>query len=270
MVALLKNLITLSTKLSLIVENTKELINNEYYSTEPRLNRKVHRATIAEAVATNQRFPVFTELKFSTPVDGPIKDSSLENAKNMINTYSNSLTSGLSIITEPKYFFGSLDYLDYATSYVPGNIPILMKDFVIHPIQVECAKKFGASTILLISRILTDETQQELIDLAHSIDLEVLLEVNTTLEMTEALESDVTLIGINNRNLSTMEVSLDTTEEILRSVNKKGKKILSLSGINTKEDASKVKRAGSDGILVGSSIMRSESPLQLIEELSKV
>lgn len=258
----------LSTKLSLIVENTKKLINNEYYSAEPRLNSKVQRKTIAEAIETNQRFPVFTELKFSTPVDGPLKEASLETAENMITNYSNSVTSGLSILTEPTYFFGSLDYLDYATSNVPGTIPILMKDFVIHPIQLECAKKFGASTILLISRILSDKTQQELINLATDMDLEILLEVNNVLEMVKALKTDVSMIGINNRNLSTMKVSLETTEEILRSVDKKGKKIISLSGIKTKNDATRVKNAGADGILVGSSIMKSDNPLELIEELS--
>ena len=129
---ILGNVSDLSNKLSLILENTRELINNDYYSATPRLNSKIQRATIAEAIATSQNFPVFTELKFSTPVDGPIKESSLETAKNIVNTYSNSLTRGLSIITEPTYFFGSLDYLDYATSYVPATIPILMKDFIIH------------------------------------------------------------------------------------------------------------------------------------------
>ena len=145
-----------------------------------------------------------------------------------------------------------------------------MKDFIFDPVQIDCAKRYGASSILLITRILTDDTQQELIEYAHKLHLEVLLEVNTRQEFESALQSKADILGINNRNLSTMEISLKTTEDLLQGIDKNNKFILSLSGINTVEDAMRIKHAGADGILVGSALMSSPDPRFLINQLAKI
>lgn len=260
----------LSNKLLSIVQNTKNLIDNGYYSDSPKLIHKYNRSSITEAINKCRCFPVIAELKFSTPITNLLNKPTLDTAKNKLIDYAESSICGISILTEPDYFSGSLEYLDYATATINYKIPILMKDFIIDSQQIDCAKKFGASSILLISSILTDNLQQKLIDYATNQNLEVLLEVNNKEEFSKALDSSVTLIGINNRNLRTMEVLIETTENLLKFRDKKEKKILSLSGINNSNDVLRVKKAGADGVLVGSNLMASSNVTSLINKFTHV
>ena len=267
---ILINSTALANRLSLIVKSTKQLVRAGYYQPIPIFLPIKSRRTIVEGILTSGNFPVLAELKFTTPNSRPFKESSLQEAKSILDTYTSSSVCGLSILTEPNFFRGSLAYLNYASVTVASHIPILMKDFIIDPVQIDCAKRYGASSILLITRILTDDIQQELIEYAHKLHLEVLLEVNTKQELEKALQSKADILGINNRNLSSMEISLKTTEDLLLEVDKNNKLILSLSGINTAEDAIRMKRAGADGILVGSALMSSPDPTLLINQLSKI
>lgn len=260
----------LSNKLLAIVQNTQKLLDDGYYSTSPKFIHQYNRLTIIESINRCKSFPVIAELKFSTPTTSLHHRSSFDSAKDKLSKYSQAPICGISVLTEPDFFSGSLEYLDYATATIQPEIPILMKDFIRDPLQIDCAKNFGASTILLISSILSEDNLNKLIDYANKQNLEVVLEVNTKKELFDALESPVNLIGINNRNLRTMEVSIETTEILLQLVNKKGKKILSLSGINNIDDVLRVKKAGADGILVGSSLMSSIDVKSLIDQFSHV
>ena len=268
--AILIDLEHLSNKLLAIVQNTRNLLDKGYYSNQAKFIHQYNRSTIIDAINKCKGFPVIAELKFSTPVTSLHHEPTFDSAKNRLAEYARSSICGISILTEPDFFSGSLEYLDYATATVETEIPILMKDFIIDPLQIDCAKNFGASSILLISSILTKDNLQKLINYAFKQNLEVLLEVNNEDELNKALESSVNLIGINNRNLSTMKVTLDTTENLLKLVNKKGKKIISLSGINNINDVIKMKKAGADGILVGSSLMSSSDSKSLIKEFTTV
>lgn len=267
---ILSNVTVLSNKLQPIVANTTNLITNGYYAYRPQYESKKNRSKIFEALKKSNKYPVLAELKFSTPTNGLLKDSSIKNTKDVLKIYSDSTVCGLSILTEPDFFHGSLEYLDLATSVIDKDIPILMKDFIISYDQITCAKNLGASTVLLISKILTEKTLEKLIDYTHNLNLEVLLEVNSKEELNYAVKTNVNVIGINNRNLNTMNLTLDTTEDLLKDFTKKSQKILSLSGITTTDDVHKVKKAGADGILVGSALMKSANPKGLINQFSEV
>jgi indole-3-glycerol phosphate synthase len=167
---------------------------------------------------------------------------------------------GISVLTEPLHFKGELDAIRRVREAVEA--PILMKDIVIDPVQVEAASSTGADVILLIKAIFDRGHSlyglDEMIALAHGKGLEVLLEAHTDQEFRGALESDADLIGINNRNLKTLEVDLGVTERILEGCDLKDKVIVSESGVKTPQDLLRMKETGARAFLIGSALMQTE------------
>jgi indole-3-glycerol phosphate synthase len=147
----------------------------------------------------------------------------------------------------------------------------MMKDIVIVPEQIEVAAKLGASAVLLIQALFdnkcTEMTINKMISYAHTLDLEVLLEIHTEPEFKCALETKADLIGINNRNLATLKIDLKTTQQILEKQNKKGNIVVSESGIKMPSDLHFLRSCGADAFLVGSSIMLSNDIESKVKEL---
>jgi len=175
--------------------------------------------------------------------------------------YERAGADALSILTDEKYFQGSLSYLDQIRREV--SLPLLRKDFIIHEVQVYEAVVAGADAILLIVAALEQDQLVHLLDVAASCQLDVLVEVHDLEEMERALETDATIIGVNNRNLRTFEVDLATTEKLSEEPGPDCL-LVSESGIHSAADAARVRAWGADAILVGEALMRTPDRAGLV------
>ncbi|MEM9283901.1 MAG: indole-3-glycerol phosphate synthase TrpC [Verrucomicrobiota bacterium] len=205
---------------------------------------------------------VIAEVKKASPSAGVIATDFDPVA--IAKAYAEAGADALSILTDEKYFQGHLSYLNQIREAV--DLPLLRKDFIIHEAQIFEAIVAGADAILLIVGALEQEQLHHLLEVAHNYQLDVLVEVHDLEEMERALETEATIIGINNRNLRTFEVDLTTTEKLSEEVT--GDCILvSESGIYTGEDTARIRNWGADAILVGEALMRSENKTARMAEL---
>lgn len=161
--------------------------------------------------------------------------------------------SAISVLTDEKYFQGSLQYLVQIKNVV--DVPVLRKDFIVHEVQIFEAVVAGADAVLLIVAALTQDELVHLLEVAHTFQLDVLVEVHDREELDRALATDAKIIGVNNRNLRTFEVDLHTTERLSEEV-PDDIILVSESGIKTPDEAGQVMQWGADAILVGESLMR--------------
>jgi indole-3-glycerol phosphate synthase len=162
--------------------------------------------------------------------------------------------SCLSVLTDEKFFQGSLDYLRQIRAAV--KIPLLRKDFIIDERQILEAIEWGADAILLIVAILTDEQLEKFHMLAIEAGLAVLVEVHDEEELERALKISPALLGVNNRNLKNFKVDLATTENLAPKIISNGSLLVSESGIHTRADVERVKKCGAGAILVGESLVK--------------
>jgi len=206
------------------------------------------------------RLGVIAEVKKASPSVGLI-DPNFDPVR-QAKRYIDGGASCLSILTDEKYFQGSLSYLSQISKF--SSAPLLRKDFTIHPVQIHEAVVTGADAILLIVAALDDATLRALYDEAKSFQLDVLVEVHDLPEMDRALELGADLIGINNRNLKTFEIDLATTEALADEVPDEVL-LVSESGIKTLEDAQRALDAGANAVLIGESLMRAHDPSREIE-----
>lgn len=175
---------------------------------------------------------------------------------------------GISVLTEEKFFSGSYDDLRAISRAV--SLPVLMKDFVVKESQVDSAFSLGADAILLIVRILTERELEGLIDHVRSYGMEPLVEVHDTADLNIALNAGADLIGINSRDLSSLNVDTKTIEDILANLadeKKKGILLVAESGIKDRETLMRLRERGADAFLIGTAIM--ESPERLKELLGE-
>ena len=172
--------------------------------------------------------------------------------------------SCLSVLTDEKFFQGSLDYLRQIRAAV--QLPLLRKDFIIDERQILEAIEWGADAILLIVSILTDEQLQKFHSLALDAGLAALVEVHDESELQRALKIGAELIGVNNRDLKTFKVDLATTEKLAAKLGE-GKTLVAESGIHTRADVERLKKCGAKAILVGESLLRGGDIKTKVREL---
>jgi indole-3-glycerol phosphate synthase len=211
------------------------------------------------ALSTESRIHVIGEFKRASPSAGVIRDDL--DAAAAARTYAQAGVSAISVLTEPQYFHGSLDDVRDVRGTV--DVPILRKDFIVHGSQIDEARLAGADAVLLIVAALTDDELAALLRKAESLRLDALVEVHSADEMRRAANSGAELIGVNNRDLSTLEVSLDTSVE-LAPLAPAGVVLISESGIKTPADVARLAACGYRGFLVGESLMRAVDPGALI------
>lgn len=171
--------------------------------------------------------------------------------------YQNAGVSGISVLTDGKYFGGSSD--DLLLTKATVNIPVLRKEFIIDEYQILEAKAFGADVILLIAAVLTREEIQHLSQFAQSLGLEVLLEVHNREELEKSIMPNLNMIGVNNRNLKTFEVSLDYSKELAQLIPDEFVKV-SESGISSIEAIKDLQQFGYQGFLIGEHFMKTDNP----------
>jgi indole-3-glycerol phosphate synthase len=201
-----------------------------------------------------QYLHVISEIKRASPSKGLIEGN--VNPVQQALAYERAGAVAISVLTDQQFFKGSMDDLQAVSSAV--RLPVLCKDFIIHRLQIEQAKRAGASIILLIVAALEQETLKELFDFAITLDFEVLVEVHDVEELQRALLIDAKIIGVNNRNLKTFEVDLGNTAKIAAHFPFHEQRVLiSESGIRDVTDASTVAQVGAHAVLVGETLMRS-------------
>ena len=208
---------------------------------------------------------LIAEIKKASPSKGIIrKDFDI---KEITNVYEKcNFVNAISVLTEPDFFWGRYEYIQDIKNIT--RKPVLMKDFIIDSYQIYKGFLLGSSSILLIASVLGDEQIEEFIDIAKGLDMDVLFETHSIEEYKRSLNFDVTLIGINNRNLKTFITDVNNSITILHEVGKyKGRVIISESGIDSFEDIKLLKEGGVDGFLIGERFMRDEDVEKAIHEV---
>ena len=186
----------------------------------------------------------------------------------VVKGYETAGACGISVLTDGKYFGGSLDDLLLARATV--NIPLLRKEFIVDEYQILEAKAHGADLILLIAAVLSREEIKSLSEFAHGLGLEVLLEVHNQEELEKSIMPSLDMIGVNNRNLKTFEVSLDFSKELAAQIPNDFVKV-SESGISSIEAITELKPYGYQGFLIGENFMKTNNAgLAAKEFISKI
>ncbi|ALN59611.1 indole-3-glycerol phosphate synthase TrpC [Lysobacter enzymogenes] len=205
---------------------------------------------------------VIAEVKKASPSKGVIRPDF--HPAQIARSYQAGGAACLSVLTDVDFFQGSNAYL--AEAREACALPVLRKDFTVDPYQVYEARAIGADAILLIVAALEDGPMIEMAGLAMDLGMDVLVEVHDIDELERALQTDCELIGVNNRNLRTFEVSLDTTLA-LRSAVPRDRTLVTESGIATAGDVARMREAGVETFLVGESFMRERDPGTALQRL---
>ena len=217
--------------------------------------------SIENKIASRQS-AVIAEIKKASPSKGILREDF--NPAEIASSYAVNGAACLSILTDKDYFQGHEEYLQQARAAC--ELPVIRKDFIIDPYQVYEARVIDADCILLIVSALDDAPLQELFDLAHELQMDVLMEVHDEEEMQRALKTGARLIGINNRNLRTFETSLDTTLDMRNMVSEQHI-LVTESGIHSRDDIRLMRDNDVNTFLVGEAFMRAEDPGKKLAEL---
>ena len=205
---------------------------------------------------------VIAEIKKASPSKGLLRADFIP--ADIAQSYAENGAACLSVLTDKQFFQGSVDFLKQARASC--DLPVLRKDFIVDAYQVYESRSMGADAILLIAACLDDAQMADFEAQARALDMAVLVEVHDREELLRALRLQTELIGINNRNLRTFDVSLDTTLSLLAEV-PPGRIVVTESGIRTRADVLRMREAGVGAFLVGEAFMRAEDPGQALSEL---
>jgi indole-3-glycerol phosphate synthase len=237
-----------------LINDAKRRISSGYYD----ISAEVKHAplSLTQVLKSSAKMnAIIAEIKPISPTRGPLRPT-IDPVEAAINLIKGGAVA-LSVLTEPDNFGGNLASLALIRTAV--TVPLLMKDIVIDGVQIEAARKSGSDCVLLIESIFSTHHQgsiNNLIDLAHQSNMEVLLEAHSADELERAINSNADIIGINNRNLETLEIDLETTTRLISKISKPaGKALISESGLETADDVRRLKTTSVDGFLIGSSIM---------------
>ena len=215
------------------------------------------RATIAAG-----RPAVIAEIKKASPSQGVIREDFIP--ADIAQSYAEHGAACLSVLTDQQFFQGSVDFLKQARASC--QLPVLRKDFMVDAYQIYESRAIGADCILLIAACLDDAQLKDLEAIARSLDMAVLVEVHDGAELGRALKLKTSLVGINNRNLKTFEVSLDTTLSLRPEV-PPDRLLVTESGIQTRDDVLRMGAAGVNAFLVGEAFMRVPEPGEALAKL---
>jgi len=206
----------------------------------------------AEALSNGTELRLIAEVKQASPSRGVLRNpfDPLEIA----HIYEEEGAAAVSILTEERFFRGSLEHLSRIRSVI--KLPLLRKDFIVDEYQVYEARAFDADAVLLIAAILDDSQLKDFQSLALELGMAGLVEVHTENEKKRALEAGARIIGINNRDLSTFKTDLETTFRLIRDI-PDDRIVISESGISERKDLERMREAGTDAVLIGESFVTS-------------
>ncbi|MBI2556701.1 MAG: indole-3-glycerol phosphate synthase TrpC, partial [Planctomycetes bacterium] len=214
------------------------------------------------ALKSGTNIRIIAEIKKASPSLGIIREDF--NPVEIARIYETNGAAAISVLTDEKFFQGSLSYLTGVKKSV--NLPVLRKDFIVDPYQIYEARSAGADAILLIAALLSWEEMQRYLDLASELGMECLVEVHSETELKMVLKTNARIIGINNRDLATFKTDLETTLR-LKPMIPAEKIVVSESGIKSRVDVEKLMEEGVDAILVGETLMKSDDISAKLREL---
>jgi indole-3-glycerol phosphate synthase len=242
---------------------------------EVRLRRRSQPLSSLEKLITRQKAPLdfasaltgtqmrlIAEVKQASPSRGVLRPDF--NPVGLAKEYAQGGAAAISVLTEENYFGGSLDHLAAIREEI--SLPLLRKDFICSPYQVYESRAYGADALLLVVCILDQEQLEGLLSLSHKLGLECLVEVHNEAEISRALLSGAKIIGINNRDLSTMSVDINTTRR-LRPLLPEQQTVVSESGIKSQQDVEKLKEWEVNAVLVGEALVTTDDIPAKMREL---
>ena len=246
----------------LVANSRKAIDDNVYEIINPLPNSGID---LKESINKSKHAALITEIKFSSPALGNIRKISdpVDIARKMVDGGA----CALSVLTQPFLFDGSPELFIQVRKNV--KVPMLMKDITIDKIQIEAAQRMGADYFLLIQSLFDKKLvpdMEELIEFGHKNGLKVLVEAHTSKEFENACKTDADIVGINNRNLDTLKIDLNTTKNILEEFNP-SKIIISESGIESQNDIRFLHKCGVKGYLIGTTIMKNDDIEQAVRGL---
>jgi indole-3-glycerol phosphate synthase len=250
-----------------LTAKAKARVKRGYYDNRGTTNAS--RRSLVKAIQESRRTPVMTEIKFASPSAGKIRESGnpLQIAKAMLTGGA----CGISVLTDPENFEGDLETL--ARISRGTEAPTIMKDIIVSPKQLQAGARAGANSVVLISEVFSRKLSNIGLDSmileANRLGMEVLVEANSASEFESLRRFRPDLYGINNRNLSTFQLDLSTTEKILAQNSDMDRPIVSESGIESPNDIRRLRSAGAEAFLVGTSIMKSHDIEGKVRELVK-
>jgi len=218
--------------------------------------------SLIKAISKPRTISLIAEIKKQSPSRGIIRQDF--DPQELARIYQESGAQAISVLTEEDYFAGNITYLNEIKSQV--KLPILRKDFILEEYQVYESRFYGADAILLIAELLSKEKLLQLIKLADSLGLECLVEAHTEKELKKALSLKIPLVGLNNRNLHTLEVDLKTTEKLFLFI-PKDKVVVVESGIKNYQDILFLKILGVNAVLIGEAFMESADIKARVKEI---
>lgn len=217
---------------------------------------------LAEALRRKDRTNIIAEIKRASPSKGVINE--IVDVGTMARKYRDGGAAAISVLTEEDYFKGSLDGLIEVREAV--DLPLLRKDFIVDEFQVFESAAVGADVMLLIVAALEEPQLSEFYDLiTDDLEMDAIVEVHTPFELETAARIGAKIIGVNNRNLQTLEVSLDYSRELIP-FRPPGALMIAESGISTIQEIRELKSLGFDGFLIGETLMRTDDPAALLGE----
>jgi indole-3-glycerol phosphate synthase len=219
-------------------------------------------ATALEAKLAVGQSAVIAEIKKASPSKGVIREDFDPAA--IAKSYAKGGAACLSVLTDVDFFQGADRYLTMARAAC--DLPVIRKDFIVDPYQIYEARAMGADCILLIVSALNEEQLYQLHEVAITMGMDVLIEVHDIAELNTALKLDNPMVGINNRNLHSFDVSLDNTFQLLEHI-PKGKIVITESGIDHRDDVVAMRENNVNAFLVGEAFMRSDEPGERLREL---
>jgi len=252
-----------------IIEDKKESLkiikkNNSLNSLEDRIKTINTFLNFKDTISNNKGISLISEIKKASPSAGILVKNF--NHLDIAKIYVDNGATCLSVLTEEKNFFGKLDYIkDIKNKF---KIPVLAKDFFIDPYQVTLSKSYGCDCILIIIAALEEKQADEIYDEALKNKLSVIVEVHDEKEAESALKYNEAIIGINNRNLKTLNISLENSVKIKKKLTSHKGPLVSESGIKNKKDAQYIyDNTGIKNFLIGESLLASSEPEKLIKEI---
>ena len=255
-----------------IIHDKKEFLkilkkNNTLDALEAKIKNFNNFLDFKETICKNKDVSLITEIKKASPSAGVlVKDF---NHLNIAKMYIENGATCLSVLTEEKHFLGKLDYIkDIKNEF---KIPILAKDFFIDPYQIALSKSYGCDCVLLIIAALDDKQADEIYAEALKHKLSVIVEVHDHKEAEIALKYESALIGINNRNLKTLDISINNTISIFEILKNHKGPLISESGIKDENDAKYIyEKTGIKNFLIGESLLKSANPEALMKKFTQI
>jgi len=246
------------------VNAKKIVLPVDFLQKSPLFSRNV--ISLSESIKSGSG--IIAEFKRRSPSKQVINH--ISSVIDVVRGYEKAGVSGISVLADTKYFGGAIDDLLQARTSV--DLPILRKEFIIDTYQIYEARSFGADAILLIASILTEQEIINFSHLAHQLSMEVLLEIHNKEDLYKSDLKNIDMVGVNNRNLKTFELSLETSKGLSDLIPIEKVKI-SESGISSMEAIQDLKQFGYQGFLIGENFMKTEDPgmaaMQFLKELRK-